>query len=209
MRTRPARLYAGRSPDQRADERRARLIAAGLELFGTFGYGRVSHASIGRLCAHARVTARHFYEAFASREALLRAVYDRVIDDARAAVVIALAHATTGAPDDTLAQIRAGVTAFVHSYLDDPRHVRIACVEVVGVSAALEAHRREVMREFAGLIRAFAERALRPRRDWSWAALALAGGTNELLVEWTHRREPPPAQTIIDEVVSLYSALLR
>jgi len=202
------RRYAGRSPRQRAAERRARLLAAGLELFGTHGYGRTSHSSIERLCAHARVTARHFYEELGGREELLRAVYDQVIDEARRAVLAALA----GAPDAAAAKIRAGVTAFVHSYLDDPRHVRIACVEVVGVSAALERHRREVIHEFARLIQelaeAYAARGQRPGRDWSLAALALAGATNELLVEWTYRAEHLPAETIIDEVVGLYSALL-
>ncbi len=202
---RPLRPYAGRSPRQRADDRRARLVTSGLELFGNGGYPRTP---IERICAHARVTARHFYEEFAGREELLRAVYDQVIDEARRAVLAALA----GAPADADAKIRAGVTAFVRSYLDDPRHVRVACVEIVGVSPELEAHRRSVIHEFARMIRLLAEqfaaRAGKPRRDWSLAALAMAGGTNELLVEWAYGASRPPAQRVIDEVVRLYAAIL-
>ena len=201
-RTRPARVYAGRSPAERAAERRARLLAAGLELFGTRGYAATT---IPEVCTEARVTARHFYEGFASREALLRAVYDQVIDHARAAVAAALAPL----PADPQLHIEAGVSAFVHAYLDDPRHVRIACVEIVGVSPELERHRRSVIHEFAALIEAQA-RALvdDSARDHSLTALALAGAHNELLVEWVYREHRPPAQVIVDEVTALYTAVL-
>ncbi len=69
------RTYRGRSPEERRAERRERLLEAGLKLFGGEGYAATS---IERLCAHARVTARHFYEEFPTREALLLAVFDRM-----------------------------------------------------------------------------------------------------------------------------------
>ena len=49
----PRRGYGGRSAAERRAERRERLLAAGLELFGTRGYAATS---IERLCAAASVS---------------------------------------------------------------------------------------------------------------------------------------------------------
>lgn len=55
------RAYGGLSALERQRERAARLLESGYELFATEGYANVS---IERVCSHAGVTARHFYEAF-------------------------------------------------------------------------------------------------------------------------------------------------
>jgi len=201
------RRYGGLSDGERRAERRERLLATGLELFGTAGYAATT---IEQLCTVARVTARHFYEEYDGREALLVAVYDRVIGRARQGVLGALS-ATARA--DPVTQIRAGVDAFVHAYVDDPRHVRIACIECVGVSAVLEVHRRKVIRAFAALIRArfeaFSSDGLVEQRDYRLCAIALAGATNELLVEWASRdRGRPKATVMIDELTRLYLGAL-
>ena len=140
-----ARRYGGRSLEERRRERRRRLVDAGLALFGTDGFTNVT---IPSLCAHAGVSPRHFYEEFATREELLRAVYDEVIASTHASVQAAL----TTAADDPRERTRASLDAFLHAYLDDPRRGRIACLEVVGVSAALERHRRSVIHQFAAVI---------------------------------------------------------
>src|SRR5689334_8486281 len=139
------RPYGGKPPEARRAERRLRLLAAGLELFGTRGYPSVT---IPELCAQASVTTRHFYDEFDGREALLRAVYDEIIAETRLTVMRALAEA----PADPRERTRASLNAFLHSYLDDPRRGRIACIEVVGVSARLETHRRAIIHEFAAII---------------------------------------------------------
>ncbi len=46
----PARRYGGKSLEQRREERRRRLLDAGLELFGTQGF---QHTTIEQLCATA------------------------------------------------------------------------------------------------------------------------------------------------------------
>jgi AcrR family transcriptional regulator len=51
-------------------------LHAGLQVFGTYGY---ANTSISDVCRAAGVTTRHFYEEFASREALLIATYDETI----------------------------------------------------------------------------------------------------------------------------------
>ena len=79
------RRYRGRLPDERRADRRRRLLDAGLELFGTVGY---HGTSIERLCAQAGVTARHFYQEFSGREALLAALFGEIVSEVGQAVKI-------------------------------------------------------------------------------------------------------------------------
>lgn len=199
------RVYAGTSSEDRRRERRDRLLASALKLYGTQGY---AHTSITELCKSARVTARHFYEEFDSQEALLRAVYDEVIEHARSSVAKALLQAAS----DPFSRVQAGIAAFVHAYLDDPRFVRIACIEVVGKSSALEAHRRGVIREFATIIEsqanALAKHGALPRRNFALSGIALAGATNELLIEWALAKKKPSEKAIIEELVELCTSAI-
>jgi AcrR family transcriptional regulator len=59
-----ARVYAGRSAQQRREERRNRLLSAGQDLFGGQGYRTTS---IEALCTAAGVSTRAFYEEFSGR----------------------------------------------------------------------------------------------------------------------------------------------
>ncbi|MFW6066834.1 MAG: TetR/AcrR family transcriptional regulator [Myxococcota bacterium] len=198
------RKYAGRSPEERRAERRERLLRSGLELFGTQGYPTTS---IERLCSHARVTARHFYEEFPSRESLLLAVMDRVMETVMEATV----RATERAPVDVRSRVRSGVAAFVHAMLDDPRRARIACVETVGVSPDLEKHRREWMHSFARLVEAqgqiLTEAGQAPEQEYYLGALMLVGGTNELIVDWLSHSPPPPLDNLIRAVSYMFEVM--
>lgn len=81
------RGYGGRSAQTLLEERRQRLLEAGLALFCTQGYQKTR---IEALCSEARVTPRHFYEQFATREDLLTALYEQVVAQARDKVQAAL-----------------------------------------------------------------------------------------------------------------------
>lgn len=84
-------------------------------------------------------------------------------------------------------KVRAGISPFVHSCLDDPRKARIVMVEAVRISPESERHRRELIHDFARIIEEKAEemkrRGILPERDYSTASLALAGAVNELLID--------------------------
>lgn len=198
------RQYGGLSSEERSAERRRRLMAAGLKLFGKDGYGSTS---IEALCAAARVTTRHFYEEFKHREVLLAAIYDQVLSDALSAVELALADAPE---DDLYGRARAGVGAFVHAMLDDPRRARIVCVEVVGVSARLEKHRRPALHRFAHIVENEARRAagkgLIGDRDPGLASVALVGGTYEVLVEVLGKRKVETDE-LIEELSRFFVAV--
>lgn len=199
------RGYGGRSAEELRAERRERLLAAAMELFGTQGYlaTRIEH-----LCAEAKVTTRHFYEQFSDREALLMAVFDRVITDAATAVQGALAQ------DDMtgMERARAGLHAFVHLQLDDPRRARISCIEVMGVSRALEERRRVVMQQFAGVIEGqiqqLATQGLVPQRSYRALALAFVGGVHELEIDWLLTQPRPSVDSVVEELWFILSTLL-
>ncbi|MEW6205000.1 MAG: TetR/AcrR family transcriptional regulator [Pseudomonadota bacterium] len=202
----PTRAYGGVAAEQRAEERRERLLAAALELFARQGYSRTT---IEALCSEAKVTARHFYQLFDSREAILRALYDNIIADLRAGVLKAMS-----APELNLSeQIPLAVSAMVHHYLEDARHARVGVLEVVGVSPQMEARRREAIHDMAGLIEAYlgslVERGDLPKRNYHLVSVALVGGINELLAEWLTLENPPDIPELSEEIINILNALIR
>lgn len=197
------RPYGGRGPEQRKQDRRERLLDAGLDLFGTIGYAQTS---IERLCARAGVTTRHFYEEFGSREALLKAVYDRVVARSRQSVLEALA----AAPEPPRARL-VGLEAFLHAWLDDPRCGRVGSIEIVGVSPALERHRRAAIHAFADIIEHEYRRRARAGylkdRDYRIAAIAMTGAVNELCIEALMHAGPLQIASLKDELARMFVGL--
>lgn len=186
------RRYGGADAAQRRDRRRADLIAAGLELFGTEGFATVS---VKRICDHAGLTQRYFYESFDDRFALLAAVYEDCVAAARTATVGAGAPFVGGSggagsesagilATDAEAVARATLGAFIRTLADQPRRARVMLVEVVGVNPDLERLRLTAIHGWADLILelALGERAAaRPQR---LAAIGLVGAVTQLLVDW-------------------------
>lgn len=195
------RIYGGRTTEQRRAERRERLLGAGLEMFGTEGWAA---ASVERLCAAAAVATRSFYEEFASREALLLAVYESVLLDATAAVATALSATPPVLPQ----RVRAGLTAYVGWVTADPRRARVAHREV-RVAGVLEDQRRAAFLSFALLVEREAAALRRRPGAGRLTALALAGAVNELLIDWVAAPEPrPPVEPLVDELCLLFLGAL-
>ena len=65
------RVWRGSTLEQRSDERRERLMSAGLEIFGTTGY---QSSTVSGICSAAKVSTRTFYELFDQRADLLEAI---------------------------------------------------------------------------------------------------------------------------------------
>ncbi|WP_086825173.1 TetR/AcrR family transcriptional regulator [Allokutzneria sp. NRRL B-24872] len=196
------RHYGGRSAEDRRAERRERLMAAGLELFGTEGYSAIS---IERLCSAASVSTRNFYEEFPSRESLLIALHDRVLDNALRAVVAAAEE--TGRDATTLIRITALIKAYVGTTASDPRWARLSYVEIIGVSPAVEQHRMAWRRRWWALIEAEAARAVErgeaKPRDFHLTAVAFIGAVNELVHYWSVCGAQRPLSEVTDELLRL------
>jgi AcrR family transcriptional regulator len=154
-------------------------MTAGLELIGTDGYAATS---IEKLCSHAGVSTRNFYEEFTGREDLLMRLHDRIIEQAVGAVFDAFAE-TDDAP--LADRLHRAIGAFVTTTARDPRWARLSFVEVIGVSDTVEAHRIAWRERWAGFLIAEAERAVgrgeATPRDFRLGAVALIGAVNELV----------------------------
>ncbi|WP_344658048.1 TetR/AcrR family transcriptional regulator [Catenulispora subtropica] len=198
------RRYRGLDASERQVDRRERLVHAAFDLYGTLGYQAVS---IRRLCRHAGLTERHFYESFTHRHELLSAVYETVFTTVRDATF----HAVADAPATLEAQARAGLRTFIHALADDPRVARVLLFETVGVSESLDRRRRAVVNELADFIAAtvlpHSGEPVTPRL--SMVAAMIVGGINELMAQWTQGQRHGSIEDLIDTGVDVSTALYR
>lgn len=175
------RVYRKKNPEDRVLERRERLMYAALQLFATQGY---ANTTIETLCSEAKVTTRHFYQVFSSREELLLAVYNQITEELQVSLFSAMVTERQGLQE----KMQQVIQALVNNYLTDSRRAQIGVLEVVGASAIVEKRRREVIHGIAIHLEQFmdalaAENQL-PQRNYHWLAVALVGGINELMAEW-------------------------
>jgi len=200
------RAYGGRSAEDRRAERRERLMNAGLQLFGTDGYAATS---IEKLCAQAGVSTRNFYEEFHSREELLIALHNRIIERAVEAVFEVFASAEDAGVSE---RFERAVRAFITTTASDPRWARLSYVEVIGVSDTVERHRIAWRERWATFLIAEAERAVRRGeagpRDFRLGAVALIGAVNELVHHWSISGGHGSLDDVIAEIVRLATALV-
>ncbi|MGB3444573.1 MAG: TetR/AcrR family transcriptional regulator [Actinophytocola sp.] len=193
------RTYGGRTAADRRAERRERLLEAGLQLFGTEGYAT---SSIEKLCTHAGVSTRNFYEEFTSREDLLIALHSRANEQSYLAVNAAFAEAT----DAALAErFELAVRTFLNNMASDPRWARLAYVEMIGVSDKVETHRMAWRKRWWDFMVAEADRAVlrgeAKARDFTLPALAVIASVNELVHHYSVNRGRITLDEVITEVV--------
>ncbi|TLG14940.1 TetR/AcrR family transcriptional regulator [Nocardia cyriacigeorgica] len=197
--------YAGRSVQERRAERRALFIEAGLTVFAEKTYAA---SSISDVCAAAGLSRRQFYEQYTGREALLVDVYDHVQQHARAAFREGLIGAESAEPR-TL--IESSMRAYVHAITDDPRCVRVAFVEIVGVSDAVERHRAQVRDEWGAVVAqtAAAVPGVRtPPGGWQLAMAAFIGAVNGAVHRWSQQDPRPPVNDLLEVLSALLLALV-
>jgi AcrR family transcriptional regulator len=202
----PQRSYGGRSAEERRIERRERLLAAGLELFGNRGYAQTS---IERLCTTAGVSTRNFYEEFTGRESLLTALHLRINDRCRTAVAEAFAEVY-----DEPMPVRAerAVRAYIENSAGDPRVARISYVEVIGVSPEMERHRLEWREHWSKDLLTMIEDAVARGeaidRDYGLTTMAIIGAANNLVHHWSARGDEVPLDKLAAELTRMIVALV-
>lgn len=200
------RAYRGASAEARVAERRERLLSTALTLFAAHGYARTP---IEQLCAEAKVTARHFYQLFGSREGLLQALYAQLMTDLGAALLGALSQ-----PQANIAeQLPLAVRALVAHYLADDRRARVGVLEVVGVSPEMERLRRSAIHDMAAVIALYmnqlAAQGDLPKRDYHLTSIAIVGGINELMANWLTLSHPHSMAELSAEITDFLTALMH
>lgn len=192
---RVVRPYRGVSAQTRRSDRRARLIAAALDVLGEEGIANVTMTAV---TARAGLTERYFYESFHDRQELLAAAFDACVQELDAAIEAAV----DGAPPDLFERARAAAGALVEVLTDDPRKARLY---TESVSDGALAPRRtlavrayadlmaQIMREHGGLEQEGQQAPLH------LAALVLVGGVAEAVLGWLGGTVPMERAQLIDE----------
>jgi AcrR family transcriptional regulator len=176
---------------------------AALELLGTEGW---SGTSVRAVCHAARLNPRYFYESFEDLDALIVALYDRLVEQLGAEVFAAMAAAGTedGAP------VRAALDTILRFVEDDPRRGRVLYVEALG-SESLNRRRIETAHALVGVVeQGGAEAHGEPpegERIGRVTAAILVGGAGELVVTWLDGRLDIPRQQLVDDATELFIAL--
>ena len=184
-----SRAYRGDSSHQRVEKRRARLVDAGVDIFGTIGYRA---ATIEHICARAGLSKRYFYESFPGREALLLACYERCCNDFHEAMVNAVAQA----PDTLAAQVRAALLGYFSAIDADERGARITLLEVLGVSSTVDKAYASQFERFASSVETLAGDAFSasglPKPQLAVIAQGIFGAITQIATQWLldHRRRP-------------------
>ena len=146
------RPYRGASADARRDERKRRLIEAGVKVIGREGYAATT---VRAVCAEAGLTERYFYEAIGDRERLLGAVYESLVQQLQAQIAQTIVEAGDQPPAELA---RLGLSAYFGAMRDHPDAARILLFEILGVSPEVTRLSQRAVADFAMLIRLTAQR---------------------------------------------------
>ncbi|MBL6853485.1 MAG: TetR/AcrR family transcriptional regulator [Alphaproteobacteria bacterium] len=130
------RRYGGASFEDRQADRRERLIAAAIEVFGRWGR---EGATVAAICAEAGLTARYFYESFPNREALFIAAYQAV----QAELLTEMAKAS--GPDP----VRAALTGFYAGLAAHPGLAKVFLLDAHGREPDMQAAGEETAKRLA------------------------------------------------------------
>ncbi|WP_019634185.1 TetR/AcrR family transcriptional regulator [Actinomadura atramentaria] len=202
MGTASSRTYAGQDAAARAADRRARLVAAGLDLLGT---GGPQAASVRKVCEAARLTPRYFYESFPDLDALTVAVFDAVVAELIERGQAALA----AAPADPRGRVRAALGSVIDLVGDDPRKGRVV-LTVPLASPALSRRRLTAARRIADLVAdrsrdGFGAAVTARQRDL--VARFLVGGVAETISAWLQDPDSSSRERLLDDCTELFLAV--
>ena len=196
----PPRTYRGISPEERRAQRRDKLIAAAIAVYGERGY---RNATVKAVCEAAGLTERYFYESFENSEALLIASFNAVTYAVFGEVTAAARSAGRG----RLARARAMLAAYFGALQREPASARVFLVEIRGVS-------REVATAFDSALRAIgaeAARLLAPQGAAPDELLqaGVVGGVIHIALRWIDDGYRPPLEEVTETALRLAMVLGR
>lgn len=192
------RPYKGVPAAERVADRRARLVQAGLELFGTRG---IAATRVDDVCAEAGLTKRYFYESFHSLDELAVAAVDEAVAALALVVVPAVAEHGWRNP-------RPVFEAFASGLLADPRTVRLLVTEAQ--QPALATKRQQLIELAVDLwleADQQTDRSLEHLATQRLLAHAMAGAAGEVALAWGNGRLDLTLEEIIDHLVRIFERI--
>lgn len=204
---RPAsRHYAGMAAADRSRERHRKLLAAGLQLFGTQGY---AGTSVKALCTEAGLTERYFYESFRNREDIFMEVAGRSAAGLARALQ-PLMERVDGAFED---QVSDGLRTIFQWFKDDPRRARVQLIEPLTISADMSERYNQVTGIFTVMLRDMAVRRFGPafaarQLDAGLLSTAMVGAVVEMTKPWVLNGCPQPVEEMVRNVMAIFAAFI-
>lgn len=175
-----------------------------MDIFGTSGY---RSASIDRICSAAGLTKRYFYESFDSSEALLEAVYRRATTTMLTSIHVSSDTHTTGAEH----VLQSALSNFFRTIADDPRSARIVLLEVLGVSAEVDALYRQTTGLFVDAVLAVADSVGTARGlagpNRRTLAVGLVGAVLMMTQQWLLAPDSEPLDGVIASAHTILGAV--
>lgn len=201
----PGRRYGGIDSDERQRQRKAKLIEAGLAVFGEQGYHQTT---VRDVCKQAALTSRYFYESFDSMEELFRAVYTSVSRELMQATIMALASCQP--EPEKLAQ--AALRTFLEFIRQDPHRARVALVDAMNAGEGMNSLTDKASQDFAHLIAGFM-RQMFPRLEevglsYKMLADGLVGANMRIATLWVNDRCKTPLEDVLHNVVTIFQACI-
>lgn len=203
--TSKGRSYRGISAAERRAQRHQQFLDAGLEVFGHLGYRA---GTVRVLCKQAGLTDRYFYESFKDTEDLLRAVYTHIMD----ALQQRLLDAAPAWPNDWEGRVEAALSLFI-DMMADARVARLSLVEVLGVSANIDAMHMANSQRFGDLIIGLIDQQLPtiklPQATAVSLGMALAGACAMSATHWYISGYKSPRKSVIEACSVVVLGVLR
>jgi AcrR family transcriptional regulator len=198
------RRYGGVAPEARQQERRDKLIQAGIELFGSRGYHAVT---VREVCTAAKLTERYYYESFNSLEKLYAAVYAHVALELKQATLAALGKAQS----HPLALAEASLRVFFEYVRNDPRRARILLIDAVTIGMDIGRLADQALRDYIDLMRGFidvlfpdaAASGLKPEL----LSAGLIGANIRIATQWVQDDFRQPLETVLENTMAFYQAM--
>lgn len=201
-----SRVWRGIPRLARVQERRERLLAAGLEVFGTVG---VRGATVGAICQEAHLTQRYFYESFPSLRTLLVAVFTEATERQHAEMAAAAMSARTSTGSRTEAA-RAALVVYFTALQADPRVARVQLLEILGSDEGADRSYQAALRRagdlvlYVGQMREVARPAI-PRL----LALGLIGAVVEIATIWLLSDFTDPLEAVVGSALAIFDAVIQ
>lgn len=194
------RPYRGIGASQRIDQRRRRLLDAGMDLLGAVGPD--TDLTVRAVCKRSGLTARYFYESFADKDEFVAAVFDAAVAD------IATTTQAAVAASPRVQQGRAGMANMVRIIGADSRIGRVL-FDVRLSNPVILRKRADLGGIFAFLLAQHIETEMgRDQTSRSKAAVHfVVGGVGQTLSAWLAGDVDLSQEQLIDQLTVLLDAL--
>lgn len=197
------RRYAGATVEERAQQRRERLLDAAFEVFGRQGY---RDTTLRQICAQARLTDRYFYDHFSSLNDIFLQVRQRLSGE----LVEQIMQVLLKPQADPMLVIREALAAFFQYIKDDPRRARVLLLDAMnfGVMSTEVALNR--LNWYANLIEARLRSRypeLPPHLDFKLVASGFLGQVTYVATVWALQKFDTPVEQLVDHASYAWAGL--